>query len=258
MASYLTEIQTFEFGAALAALGYFIYKYESSPSIGESISSTIQNINHNSDVAANREILNSGPPGSDWSQGKRQDYTSACRFVIANPSDYSPAEMAKAQYWITYINQNPSEQNTQQYNTAVANGIRIIEGPYPVSDDPNEPYRKTFTWTALGILHNPDDYPDQDKARANAWIRWINYPLTPRPTNSGAPATAEESANYDWRAQHLSAEPNDDSRLQVVLWVRAHPGSVSQAALDAANTWFNAYSVAQASSSHRPDPHSGY
>ena len=260
--STLQSLQTAEMAAALAVIGYAIYKYETTPSIGDAISNAWDNHQHDLDVTDNRATLVTGPPSSDWSDDKKSDYTFACRFVLANKTDFSADEILKAQTWIDYITAHPSSSgsaahiNTPQEDTAaIATYVSIIEGPYPTSDDPNEAYRARFTWASLAVYTRPTEYSTEDVARAQAWIYWINYPLTTRPKDSGpSPASRAEARRYDWRANHLDAEPSDQARLDVCVWVRDHSGSVSQEALDASRTWLISYSSSHGSH----DPHSGY
>lgn len=56
--------------------------------------------------------------------------------------------------------------------------------------------------------------------------------------------------SWNYRALHLNDEPSDAKAWEVVTWVRAHPGAISQEATDAVNAWVAEYYRRQNAQAH--------
>jgi hypothetical protein len=181
---------------------YMLYKVFNSNTHVNTISESLGN---EYDSIHYSNILSTGPPRSDWSQSQLEEYTSACRWIVAHPDYFSMEEVNKAQAWLNEIQQNPDVQFTPQYDDIRQAAINTIRGPFPTNLAKNstgfsDPYSQHFTTIALGIVVRirdyPNDYPEDVKDRAVRWIQFLQYPdRYPQPTdtspqgNNGAPGS---------------------------------------------------------------------
>lgn len=195
-------LYTLEVVGGLGLLGYLIYKWETSNPLDwweeyeqeqEEEEAAAAVIKHY------RDILARGVPIAGSGQGAWDEYTAACRYIVANPTGFTGDEIGQANSWLAYIATlsvtDPLPEETEQSPSEMMDNTvaAIVNGPYP--DGTTNHYARNFT-TACIIVLEPDQQSSYNPAvveRAGRWYHWLQFPNTPKPVGSATDPNAREA-----------------------------------------------------------------